>query len=324
MPNRVLILTDHADDARTLQEVLPQSSDGPFDIEWRRRLDHATDRLDSDAIDIVLLDFFLPDCSGIETFDAIHGTAPSVPVLTLVSDQETELAREAVQRGAQGYLLRGHFLSALVPQALRNVIQRKRVDDALFMERAWATVTLDSISDAIISTDCDALITYMNLAAEQVTGWSKDEAHGRPIVEVLCVIDRSTRKPTANPVAQVIRQNEPLAINVNSVLVRRDNEEIPIEHSTAPIHDRRGRITGAVLVFRKIGPTQVLMATRMTYLAQHDALRFAQSHIAQRPPGARHCFGQTPRTLSCRVVPRSGQLQDDQRFPWAFDRRSIA
>lgn len=265
MSNLVLILTDHADDARTLQEVLPQSSDGPFDIEWRRRLDHAIDRLDSDAIDIVLLDFFLPDCSGIETFDAIHGTAPSVPVLTLVSDQETELAREAVQRGAQGYLLRGHFLSALVPQALRNVIQRKRVDDALFMERARATVTLDSISDAIISTDCDALITYMNLAAEQVTGWSKDEAHGRPIVEVLCVIDRSTRKPTANPVAQVIRQNEPLAINVNSVLVRRDNEEIPIEHSTAPIHDRRGRITGAVLVFRKIGPTQVLMATRMTY-----------------------------------------------------------
>ncbi|HJU71684.1 MAG TPA: EAL domain-containing protein [Paucimonas sp.] len=268
----VLIVTDNAADAEALQDVLPKAQDGPFDIEWVHGAREAVDRLDTDGIDIVLMDFFLPDSKGIQTFDLLFKTAPTLPILTIVSPGHVELASEAVRRGAQGYLLKDYFLNALVPQALRNVIQRKQVEDALFVEKEQATVTLNSIGDAVISTDPSARITYMNVAAERMIGWSRDEAAGHPVDEVLRLIDGNTCELGNRPIAHAIQENKPLALSASSVLVRRDGREVAIEDSMSPIYDRRGRITGAVMVLRNIGPTQSSMAQKMTYLAQHDTL----------------------------------------------------
>jgi PAS domain S-box-containing protein len=81
----------------------------------------------------------------------------------------------------------------LVPQALRNTIERKLVEDALFVEKERAAVTLDSIGDAVISTGCSGGITYINVAAERMTGWTRQQATGRPVADVLHLIDRVTR-----------------------------------------------------------------------------------------------------------------------------------
>ncbi len=272
MSNLVLIITDDAEDAAILQHALPKAKDGPFEIEWVRSLAQANQRVTEDGIDVVLMDLFLPDSNGIETFDSLFSVAPAVPILTLVSKNKVELAREAVQHGAQGYLLKGHFQSALVPQALRNTIQRKQVEEALFLEKERAEVTLNSIGDGVISTDRAGNITYINVAAERMTGWSKKEAFGHPIAEVLNLFDSVTRAPVGNPVAQVIEQSKPLALSANSELLRRDGQKISIEDSTAPIYDRRGRVTGAVIVFRDLGQAQAVMVQKMTYLAQHDPL----------------------------------------------------
>ncbi len=272
MSNFVLIITDSAEDAAALQKILPKAKDGPFAIEWVRTLEQARRRVTQDGIDIILMDFTLPDSNGIQTFDSLFAAATAVPILTLVSETEENLARDAVQRGAQGYLLKGHFQNALVPQALRNTIQRKQVEEALFVEKERAEVTLNSIGDGVISTDRSGNITYINVAAERMTGWSKDEAIGHPIADVLNLVDSVTRKPIGNPVAQVIQENKPLALSANSDLVRRDGERIPIEDSTAPIYDRRGQGTGAVIVFRDLGQAQAVLVNKMTYLAQHDLL----------------------------------------------------
>lgn len=272
MSNLILIITDHSGDAENLQQILKQAKDGPFVIEWLRSLQDALHRLQTDGIDVILLDFALPDSQGIQTFDKVFAMASPVPVVTLVSDDEIELAREAVQRGAQGYLLKGHFESELVPQALRNTIERKLVEDALFVEKERAAVILDSIGDAVISTDRSSTITYMNVAAERLTGWEKERATGRPIADVLNLINSITRVPADNPVAKVIQQSTPLELSANCILIRRDGQEIPIEDSTAPIYDRRGKVTGAVMVFRDLGPAQSVMAQQMAYLAHHDAL----------------------------------------------------
>lgn len=272
MLNIILLITDESVDAENLQQILEQAQDGPFAIEWIRSLQDALHRLDTDGIGVILLDFFLPDSQGIQTFDKVFATASPVPVVTLVSDDSIALAREAVQRGAQGYLLKGHFQNELVPQALRNTIERKLVEDALFVEKERAAVTLDSIGDAVISTDRLSVITYINVAAERMTGWEKQQATGRPIADVLKLINSITRTPETNPVARVIRESMPRELSANCTLIRLDGQEIAVEDSTAPIYDRRGRVTGAVIVFRDIGPAQSAMAQQMRYLAHHDAL----------------------------------------------------
>jgi PAS domain-containing protein len=106
---------------------------------------------------------------------------------------KSNLPGKRYNRGAQGYLLRGHFQNELVPQALRNTIERKLVEDALFVEKERAAVTLDSIGDAVISTGCSGGITYINVAAERMTGWTRQQATGRPVADVLHLIDRVTR-----------------------------------------------------------------------------------------------------------------------------------
>lgn len=105
-----------------------------------------------------------------------------------------------------------------------------------------------------------------------MTGWSLKEAIGHPLGEVLRLVDQFSRQPVDNPIAEVIRTHKPRGLCENSVLVRRDGTESCIEDSTAPIYDRRGKITGAIIVFRDIGPAQTLMTMKMTYLAQHDSL----------------------------------------------------
>ena len=275
MRNLVLIVSNNADDAEALQNILPKAEDGPFEIEWVRDLHAAITRLSTEdgiGVDIILLDLFLPDSQGIDTFYKMFDAMPAVPIVNLVVQEDIKLAREAVQGGAQGYLLKGYFHNALVPQALSNIIQRKLVEEALFVEKERATVTLNSIADAVISTDRLGNITYINLAGERMTGWSRDAAMGQSISDVFCLVNSMSREKIENPTAEVIRAGEPCELRENSVLIRRDGTECSIEDSTAPIYDRKGKITGAVIVFRDIGPAQTLMSLKMTYLAQHDSL----------------------------------------------------
>lgn len=269
--NIVLIITDEKSDADVLERTLATARDGPFVTESVQRLSDALVRLKQGAIDIILADLFLPDSGGIETFDALFNAAPQIPIMTLTCDEDEDLSVEAVQRGAQGFLTKGHLKHALVPQALRNIIQRKQVEESLFAEKERARVTLESIGDAVLSTDVACNITYLNPEAERMTGWSREEACGHPITEVFHLIDKETRQAARNPVEMVIENKKPMALYANSVLVRRDGYETPIEDAIAPIFCQSGAVTGAVLTFRDVTQTHA-MAQKMSHLAQHDFL----------------------------------------------------
>jgi PAS domain-containing protein len=104
---------------------------------------------------------------------------PDVPILILQGNINEGLAKEAVARGAQDYLLPGHLNSYALPRALRNAIERKAVEDALFMKKEKAQVTLNSIGDAVLCTDISGKITYLNLMAETMTGWCRQRSHGQ-------------------------------------------------------------------------------------------------------------------------------------------------
>lgn len=118
-------------------------------------------------------------------------------------------------------------------------------------EERWAT-TLASIGDAVIATDETGRITFMNVMAENLTGWSSTEAAYRPISEVLHIINEKTREVVDNPVNVIIQEGNIVNLADYTTLVQKDGNEIPIDDSGAPIRDEEGRITGVVLVFRDV------------------------------------------------------------------------
>lgn len=271
MTNTVLIITQDANDAKVLADTLATARDGPFTTEVVQRLSDGLSRLKQGGVDIILADLFLPDSQGIETFDVLFRSVPPIPIMILSAEINEGLAVEAVQRGAQGFLSKGYLRNSLVPQALRNVIQRKRVEEALFVEKEHARVTLESIGDGVLSTDVACKITYLNSEAERLTGWSRDEACGRPIAEVFNLLDGVTRQAARNPVEMVIKSKKTMGLYANSVLLRRDGYESPIEDSIAPIFNQNGDVTGAVVTFHDVSHAHA-MAQKMAHQAQHDYL----------------------------------------------------
>jgi diguanylate cyclase (GGDEF)-like protein/PAS domain S-box-containing protein len=123
----------------------------------------------------------------------------------------------------------------------------------------------------VLCTDLAGKVTYLNLAAEAMTGWVRQAARGRPLDEVFHIIDRETRETAQNPMVLAVELEKSVGLTPNCLLVRRDGQETAIEDSAAPIHDRTGRVIGAVIVFREVGAA-LEMSRQMSHLAQHDAL----------------------------------------------------
>jgi diguanylate cyclase (GGDEF)-like protein/PAS domain S-box-containing protein len=272
-PTNILLIQDDPTDTNAVRAAL----NGSFQIEWVRSCSAGLERLAQARkqrtvpIGAMLVDLMLPDCQGIETFDRLFLAAPQIPILVLSGAQDEAVAKLAVQHGAQDYLLKNHLDAYLLAKALGSMIERAAIAEALFNEQERAQVTLNSIGDAVMSTDVDARVTYLNTVAEALTGWSRKEAAGRPVTEVFRVIDATTRKPAPIPIALAIRENKTVVLSTNCVLVRRDGLEAAIEDSTAPIHDRGGQVTGAVMVFHDVSIARA-MTSKMLHLAQHDTL----------------------------------------------------
>jgi diguanylate cyclase (GGDEF)-like protein/PAS domain S-box-containing protein len=280
MTRNILLVQHDPSDAKAVREALINSNDGQFQVKWVRRYSEGLERLApegnqvkqrTDGVAAILVDLFLPDSQGIETFDRLFRVAPHIPILVLSSSQDEDVAKEAVKRGAQDYLLKGRFDSYMLPKALRSMVERAAIADALFDEKERAQVTLNSIGDAVISSDIGGQVTYLNPVAERMTGWSLEEAAGHPLAEVFRIIDGTTREAVRNPMALAIQENKTVGLTPNCVLVRRDGVEAAIEDSAAPIHDRRGGVSGAVMVFHDVSTARAL-SVRMSYLAQHDGL----------------------------------------------------
>ena len=271
LPAKILLVENDPSAAEKIRAALEAAGSGSFELEWVRQLSEGIGRLSKRGIAAVLLALSLPDSQGIETFDKLFTAAPDVPILILGLNANEALAKEAAGRGAQDYLLPDHLDSYSLPRALRNGIERKAVEDALYVEKERAVVTLNSIGDAVLCTDISGKISYLNLVAETMTGWCREEAIGKPLAEVFRIIDGATRKTARDPMEMAVEQNRTVGLTVNCVLIRRDGYESAIEDSAAPIHDRGGRVIGAVIVFHDVSAARA-MTHQMTHSAQHDVV----------------------------------------------------
>lgn len=206
MPQNILLIQDDPADAQAVRDALLSSSDGPFQVDWVRNCAEGLNRLaltgkqmgrpshmgrHSHGVAAVLVDLYLPDSRGIETFDRLFQAAPQIPILVLIGASDEAIARLAVQRGAQDFLLKDRLDNYWLPKALRSMVERAANGEALYQEKERAEVTLNSIGDAVMSTDEWGNVTYLNSVAEQLTGWSRAEATGRAVEEVFHIVDWS-------------------------------------------------------------------------------------------------------------------------------------
>jgi diguanylate cyclase (GGDEF)-like protein/PAS domain S-box-containing protein len=275
----ILLVQNDTVDAHAIADALINSRDGSFRVIWLRYCRDALIHLVNknvqgqglERVAAILVDLFLPDSSGMETFDRLFQVAPQIPILILTAVQDEDIAKMAVQRGAHEYLLKDRLDAYLLPKAVRSMIERAANTEAMFEEKERAQVTLNSIGDAVMSTDVAGNVTYLNIVAEGLTGWSRQEAAGHPFREVFRIIDSTTREEAPNPIEFAVRENKTVGLTPNCVLIRRDGVEAPIEDSAAPIHDRYGQITGAVIVFHDVSAARATTLT-MSYLAQYDSL----------------------------------------------------
>ncbi len=170
-----------------------------------------------------------------------------------------------------GILQTAAYLAGIALDRHRSVETQQDLVRVLEQEKERAQVTLESIGDAVITTDAHGTVDYMNPVAEQLTGWDERAAMGLPISKVFSILHEDSRQPLENPLSRSLREGRVVNISEPTVLVSRNGEEIAIQESSAPIRDRGGKVIGAVMVFHDVSKARRLQQ-QLTHQASHDAL----------------------------------------------------
>ncbi|MCP3894358.1 MAG: PAS domain S-box protein, partial [Bacteroides sp.] len=238
-----------------------------------RRYDHATQTsVKTRNIAVILLVLAL--CFGV-TIAVVTSRAISNPL--------AKLARGAKRIGRGDLDMRVDIESSDeigdLSRAFNNMTRslkeasfmRDQSEAALLESKENLSITLNSIGDAVITTDAEGRVTRMNPIAEKLTGWSLSNAEGHPLGKVFNIINEETRKKAENPVEKVIREGAIVALANHTILISKDGPEFPIDDSGAPIRNAKGDIEGVVLVFRDISEKK----------EAENALRESEEHLQQ-------------------------------------------
>lgn len=173
-------------------------------------------------------------------------------------------ARGHAERDDSGRVVR-------VGGSIADIGDRKRAEAQLFAEKERAQVTLESIGDAVVATDVQGSVEYLNPVAEALTGWTNAQARGLPLAGVCDILDEATGAPVRDPVEAVLRERGTVALGTKLLLRRRHGGSTPIDETATPIRDRTGEIDGVVLVFRDVSRERQYSET-LSYQASHDLL----------------------------------------------------
>ncbi len=246
---RILVVEDESIVAMDVQDRLGEL--GYAVIGVADRGEEALALVATEHPDLVLMDIRLKgELDGIAAADEIRERW-RIPVIFLTAFSEDSTLQRAKITEPFGYIIKpfeDREIQAAIEMALHKHEAEQRLRES---ERRYAT-TLKSIGDGVIATDSRGRVTFMNPVAERLTGWSMEEANGRPLPEVFRITSERTRQPAEDPVARVLREERVVGLANHTVLIARDGGEIPIDDCAAPILDDFGALTGTVLVFQDV------------------------------------------------------------------------
>jgi two-component system cell cycle sensor histidine kinase/response regulator CckA len=245
-PSQILVVEDEAIIAEDIEDTLKELGYGVAGT--ASSAEQAIQKVARTHPDLVLMDIRLPGIKdGIDAAQQIFAHFRT-PLVYLTGHTDAVTLDRAKTTEPLGYLLKpfsGRELHAVVEIALYKHRMERKLRES---EQRFAT-TLRSIGNAVIATDRQGMITFLNPAAEALTRWGRQEALGKDLSEVFRIISEETRHPTENPVTKAIQEDRVVALADYTLLIDRDGTERPIADIAAPIKEDTGQVTGAVLVF---------------------------------------------------------------------------
>jgi PAS domain S-box-containing protein len=285
----VLLVDDQPANLTALRAILDDL--GPELVEARSG-EEALDRLHAAEFAVILLDVNMPGRDGFETARLIRAREESrhTPIIYVTAfDADRAQVERAYALGAVDFLFKplspvivrakvAGFVDLFekarrIRQLERRAFERQLAegDERLRVQREWLRTTLHSIGDAVIATDTEGRVAFLNPVAESLTGWRADEAAGRPLEEVFVIVNEETRRPVENPVAKVLREGVIVGLANHTVLLAKDRREVPIDDSAAPIRGEGGAVGGVVMVFRDVTEARRAAEARLRLAALVDS-----------------------------------------------------
>jgi PAS domain S-box-containing protein len=201
--------------------------------------------------DLVLMDIKLKgEMDGVTAAEQIQAKY-DIPVIYVTAFADEMTLQRAKITEPYGYLLKP-FEERELHTTIEMALYKHQMERRLRQSERWLSTTLNSIGDAVIATDIQGLITFMNPVAQTLTGWSEAEALGLDATKIFNIISSETRTPIESLVSKAIRLGEVVELGNDALLVAKDGAELPVDDTVAPIRDEKGQITGTVLVFHDI------------------------------------------------------------------------
>lgn len=246
---KILVVENETVVALNIQNRLEEIGYGVPDIVSSG--EQAIEIAESTQPDLVLMDIRLTGkVDGIQAAEEIR-TKLKIPIVYMTAYSDRETLERAKLTEPYGYILKP-FEARELYSAIEIALYKHKIEKQLKEREQWLTTTLTSIGDAVITTDRNGLITFMNPIAESLTGWKQTEALGEEVGQVFKIIDERTQQEEENPIAIALQQGEIVGLNNHILLISRDGTQIPIDDSAAAIKDEAENVTGAVLVFHDI------------------------------------------------------------------------
>jgi len=265
----VLLIQCNPADVRLISKALTTPSHSILEVESVNKMPEALERIRKGGVRSVIMDIEMPE--GLARFEELLSAAPYIPVLIL-SGTETEcIARQAVEQGAQDYMLKNQLEQFRLKRIVRSMIALKSKEEAAIQQQKRADAILSCTGDAVLIGDIAGCVVHLNTVAEALTGWSCGEARARSIGEVFQTIDAISRQPVGDPLTAVVADEGNVPLCSNCVMVQRSGSEVAIEGLAAHTRDRTGKITGKVLVFKDVSAARA-KSLELSHLAQHDFL----------------------------------------------------
>ena len=246
------------DEPKVIDTLIYALRNRPYHLRSASSGKEALAKFADEAADILVTDIRMPGMNGLELINKVLAKYPDVQVVVVSAYGEIDIVIEAMKIGALDFLqkpvapgvIQMSIASAAEKWQLRH--QLRLSNELLAKENELLSVTLRSIGDGVITTDVDGNITLINRIAEQLTGWTHEEAIGRPLTEVFIVYNEKTKEICENPAYGVLETGLVAGPANHTGLRAKDGVERNIADSAAPIRDHENKIVGIVLVFRDV------------------------------------------------------------------------
>ncbi len=267
MKNKILVVEDESIVALSLKRVLKNLN---FEVVGTAATgENAIKKAEQHSPDLILMDIFLKgDMNGIEAAQKIS-SFKDIPVVFLTAYSDTEIIEKVKKTEPYGYIIKP-FEDRELQVVIENALYKHKIDKKLKENEKWMTAVLKGIGDAVIATDKEGYVKFVNPVAENLTGWKEEEIRNKLLKDVLDIIDEETGEKIEKLIAKVIESGT-IGTENNFKLISKDGKTTSIEDSIAPIRDDFGNISGIVLVFRDITQRKKT-EDELKYLSFHDKL----------------------------------------------------